>query len=540
MTSCSTSAVNAVSALARPRRLVCLIALALAACGWWAGQASASVYWGSFSSTGEVGRANLDGSGANPGFVAGGNSPALVAIDGQHIYWANLNGTTIGRANLDGTGANQSFIGLANTPQGIAVDGQHIYWVAGSAVGRANLDGTGANASFITGASNPAGVAVDGQHVYWANSGGGATNTIGRANLDGTGANQSFITGPNFPVGVAVDGQHVYWANSGGTTIGRANLDGTSASESFISGASAPFGVAVDGQHLYWANSGATTIGRANLDGSAANQSFISGLNVPAGVAVDSGPAGTATSNASRLTFDTQPLDTYSSPQALTLTNTGHGDLNIGRVQATGGNADDFLISYDSCSNNVMLVGATCTIDIRFGPSEAAPRAGTLTVPSDDPTSPLLIALSGTGGQLPQGAAGAPGAAGPPGPVGPKGPAGQSGPSGPTGARGPAGPAGQIELVTCESVTVHGRRDRADRRERRCQAHLIAGPVNFTTTEWLRATLIRRGVVYGAVVHSHDGRRLVLYVRRRLVPGRYTLTLTAGHRHITTRAITLR
>ena len=50
----------------------------------------------------------------------------LVAVDGSHIYWANpgawmgANGTTIGRANLDGSGANQSFISGAKAPCGVA------------------------------------------------------------------------------------------------------------------------------------------------------------------------------------------------------------------------------------------------------------------------------------------------------------------------------------------------------------------------------------------------------------------------------------
>jgi virginiamycin B lyase len=517
-------------------RLACLIVVALAVCGCWVAQAGASVYWGTTSAGGAIGRANLDGSGVTPGFITGANAPAEVAVDGQHVYWANINGTTIGRSNLDGTGANQSFINLANAPQGVAVDAQHIYWVAGNAIGRSNLDGTGANQSFITGASNPVGVAVDGEHIYWANSGGGATNTIGRANLDGTGTDESFITGPNFPAGVAVDGQHIYWANGGTTTLGRANLDGTDVNESFITGASNPLGVAVDGQYVYWANSGATTLGRANLDGSDANESFISGLNVPAGVAVDSGPAGAAASSASQLSFGTQPLGTYSSPLALTLTNTGHGDLNVGGARVTGANADDFLISYDTCTENRLLVGATCTIDIRFGPSQSSPRTATLSVPSDDPATPLQITLSGTGGPLPAGTSGATGATGPAGPQGPSGPAGPTGPKGSTGARGPAGPSGQIELVTCEIVTVH---DRGERRERRCQAHLLTGPVNFTTTERPRATLTRRGVVYAATIHSRQRQRLVLYVRRRLAPGRYTLTLTAAHRQITVRTIVL-
>ena len=113
-------------------------------------------------------------------------------------------GDTIGRANLDGAGANQSFIAGAHVPCGVAVDGAHIYWANGDdgTIGRANLDGSRADQSFITGGNRPCGVAVDGGHIYWAN---GDDGTIGRANLDGTGANQGFISGATAPCGVAVD-----------------------------------------------------------------------------------------------------------------------------------------------------------------------------------------------------------------------------------------------------------------------------------------------------------------------------------------------
>jgi hypothetical protein len=49
---------------------------------------------------------------------------SLPASARAYVYWANYGtGTTIGRANLDGTGANQSFITAANVPTGVAVDG---------------------------------------------------------------------------------------------------------------------------------------------------------------------------------------------------------------------------------------------------------------------------------------------------------------------------------------------------------------------------------------------------------------------------------
>jgi hypothetical protein len=170
-----------------------------------AAQAGAYVYWAS-GATGNIGRANLDGSGSNPAFIGGATDAIGVAVDGQHVFWANNTTDSIGRANLDGSGADQSFIGGASEPYGVAVDGQHVYWTnrGTETIGRAGLNGSGADQSFIGGTSGIFGMAVDGQHLYWAN-GGAVASSIGQANLDGSGVNQSLIGGAGGPVGVAVD-----------------------------------------------------------------------------------------------------------------------------------------------------------------------------------------------------------------------------------------------------------------------------------------------------------------------------------------------
>src|SRR5271166_5665798 len=290
--------------------------------------ADAFVYWDNNRSEapGVMGRANLDGSGANLGFIQGGDNPCGVAVDAHYIYWAVGTGTTIARANLDGSNVDPSFITGASDPCGVAVDGQHIYWANGgqysgvngeSTIGRANLDGTNVDQSFITGASDADAVALDGTYIYWANArppyAGNAT--LGRAKLDGTGVNESFITGASDPCGIAVDNAHVYWTNQpvvvgqigGGqqvefqtNTIGRANLDGSNPNQDFITGQpGVPVppslcGLAVDSAHLYWTVEEdlglvVPSIGRANLDGSGVNQSFISLPGWGArGLAVDS------------------------------------------------------------------------------------------------------------------------------------------------------------------------------------------------------------------------------------------------------------
>jgi hypothetical protein len=172
--------------------------------------ANAYVYWPNGVTLGTIGRAQLDGSAVNQGFIAGADSPFGIAVDAAHVYWANDGLTSsIGRANLDGSSPNQTFIPGTTSADGVAVDGAHIYWTnnGNGTIGRPDVDGSNVNQAFISGILDPCGVAADSSFLYWANGGGGSPNagTIGRSNLDGSGVNFSFITGATNPCGVAVD-----------------------------------------------------------------------------------------------------------------------------------------------------------------------------------------------------------------------------------------------------------------------------------------------------------------------------------------------
>ena len=54
----------------------------------------------------------------------GGTASATLhfTVNAGHVYWTNAGTNTIGRASLDGTGADQSFITGASGPRGVAVD----------------------------------------------------------------------------------------------------------------------------------------------------------------------------------------------------------------------------------------------------------------------------------------------------------------------------------------------------------------------------------------------------------------------------------
>ena len=120
-----------------PRGAVLLLAALLVASLTVASRAEAFVYWS--GNTGGIGRANLDGTGADNGFIFGYSCG--VAVDGTHIYWADQgafpSSASIGRANLDGPGVVEDFIPIPadDAPCGVAVDGAHIYWAnAGSEI----------------------------------------------------------------------------------------------------------------------------------------------------------------------------------------------------------------------------------------------------------------------------------------------------------------------------------------------------------------------------------------------------------------------
>src|SRR3954452_15089584 len=139
----------------RLRRAPALAALVVAAVCWVAPQADAHVYFASYNGN-SISRADLDGGNLFPQ-IAAASSPTAVAIDGQHMYWTSGSTYDIGRANLDGTGAVGNFITGASNPSAIAVDAHHIYWTntGTSSIGRADLDGPHADPTFIKNAGAP-------------------------------------------------------------------------------------------------------------------------------------------------------------------------------------------------------------------------------------------------------------------------------------------------------------------------------------------------------------------------------------------------
>jgi hypothetical protein len=105
---------------------------------------------------------------------------------------------------------------------------------------------------------------------------------------------------------------------------------------------------------------------------------------------------GNTTANASLspadISISSQAVGTASSPQSVTLSNSGDGDLSITSLAFDGTNPADFAQTND-CGQSV-AAGASCTIKVVFKPIAAGSRSAGLTLNND---SSSRVTIKGTG-----------------------------------------------------------------------------------------------------------------------------------------------
>lgn len=78
--------------------------------------------------------------------------------------------------------------------------------------------------------------------------------------------------------------------------------------------------------------------------------------------------------------FGARAVGSTGPPRTVTITNTGHARLNVAGVGVAGAQPDDFLVTQDTCTGASVLSGGrgACTVNLRFAPSDAGARSGTL------------------------------------------------------------------------------------------------------------------------------------------------------------------
>jgi Abnormal spindle-like microcephaly-assoc'd, ASPM-SPD-2-Hydin len=108
--------------------------------------------------------------------------------------------------------------------------------------------------------------------------------------------------------------------------------------------------------------------------------------------------AGHTAPSPTSLTFDALRVGRQSKALTVTITNDGNAPLHVG-TPAVLGAADFAIVSGRGtpCAGATVNVGAVCTVQVTFRPAAPGTRSATLAIPSDDPTSPASVALTGTG-----------------------------------------------------------------------------------------------------------------------------------------------
>jgi large repetitive protein len=96
--------------------------------------------------------------------------------------------------------------------------------------------------------------------------------------------------------------------------------------------------------------------------------------------------------NPASLTFNDQAVAAASSPQSISVTNSGSAPLTVTGVATTG----DFTET-DTCTSAPIAVSQTCNLQIRFSPTVTGSRTGLVTIYGNVPGGQVTAALSGTG-----------------------------------------------------------------------------------------------------------------------------------------------
>jgi len=124
-----------------------------------------------------------------------------------------------------------------------------------------------------------------------------------------------------------------------------------------------------------------------NSDNLAGNTQTVSLSGTGAGAGVSLSPP--------FLTFGSQSVGVVSSPQSVTLTNTGNTSLTFTSISVTGANAGDFSET-NTCGSS-LAQSTSCAIAVKFSPAALGIRTASLSVADNASGSPQTVSLAGTG-----------------------------------------------------------------------------------------------------------------------------------------------
>jgi Carbohydrate binding module (family 6)/F5/8 type C domain/Abnormal spindle-like microcephaly-assoc'd, ASPM-SPD-2-Hydin len=103
------------------------------------------------------------------------------------------------------------------------------------------------------------------------------------------------------------------------------------------------------------------------------------------------GPTSALTASPSSVSFGNQAVGSTSGAQTVTVSNPNAVAVSVSSVSASGPFAQT-----NTCGSSIAANGS-CTVSVKFAPTASGSASGSLSVASSAPSSPLTVALSGTG-----------------------------------------------------------------------------------------------------------------------------------------------
>lgn len=196
-------------------------------------------------------------------------------------------------------------------------------------------------------------------------------------------------------VGTTSASQQITLTNTGSSalTMNGITLAGANAGD-FAQTNTCPASLAAGGSCVITATFSPTAAGARAASVTVASSALNSPLTIPlSGTGVSPNPA--ATLSPTSLSFGNQNVNVTSSPQAVTLTNSGGAALTISSITVTGTNASSFAQT-NNCPAS-LAVGANCIINVTFTPDATGSNSANLTITDNASGSPQNVALSGNG-----------------------------------------------------------------------------------------------------------------------------------------------
>ena len=194
-------------------------------------------------------------------------------------------------------------------------------------------------------------------------------------------------------------GSQAVGSTSGAQTVTVSNPNSTAVSVSSVS-ASGPFSqtntcgtsIAANGSCTVSVKFAPTASGSASGSLSVASNAPSSPLTAAlSGTGTTSGPGSALTASPASVSFGNQAVGSTSGAQTVTVSNPNSTAVSVSSVSASGP-----FSQTNTCGTSIAANGS-CTVSVKFAPTASGSASGSLSVASNAPSSPLTVALSGTG-----------------------------------------------------------------------------------------------------------------------------------------------